>query len=148
VPTAKQKNKKKKNISMNSEKRNWKKKNEMKMNWNTMMPLNQSRDFFFCYIISLKWLLQITLICKHDMNKLWNALKRNCFIKILPLKMSLIVTGRYDFRISKFFVNGVKIWIIWNDYFMYNNKVTTTWIQISCQNWNAFFSNASHQIMI
>ena len=29
-----------------------------------------------------------------------------------------------------------------------SNKVTTTWIQISRQNWNGFFSNASHQIMI
>ena len=28
------------------------------------------------------------------------------------------------------------------------NKITTTWIQISRQNWNGFFSNASHQIMI
>ena len=28
------------------------------------------------------------------------------------------------------------------------NKITTTWIQISCQNWNGFLSNASHQIMI
>ena len=27
------------------------------------------------------------------------------------------------------------------------NKITTTWIQISHQNWNGFFSNASHQIM-
>ena len=28
------------------------------------------------------------------------------------------------------------------------NKITTTWIQISCQNWNGLFSNAySHQIM-
>ena len=27
------------------------KKNEMKMNWNTMMPLNQSRDFF-SFVIS------------------------------------------------------------------------------------------------
>ena len=26
------------------------------------------------------------------------------------------------------------------------NKITTTWIQISRQNWNGFFSNASHQI--
>ena len=25
-------------------------------------------------------------------------------------------------------------------------KITTTWIQISLQNWNGFFSNASHQI--
>ena len=28
------------------------------------------------------------------------------------------------------------------------NKINTTWIQISRQNWNGFFSNASHQIMI
>ena len=28
------------------------------------------------------------------------------------------------------------------------NKITTTWIQISRQNWNGFFSNASYQIMI
>ena len=28
------------------------------------------------------------------------------------------------------------------------NKITKTWIQISHQNWNGFFSNASHQIMI
>ena len=28
------------------------------------------------------------------------------------------------------------------------NKIATTWIQIYRQNWNAFFSNASHQIMI
>ena len=28
------------------------------------------------------------------------------------------------------------------------NKITTTWIQISRQNWNGVFSNASHQIMI
>ena len=28
------------------------------------------------------------------------------------------------------------------------NKITTTWIQISRQNWNCFFSNTSHQIMI
>ena len=28
------------------------------------------------------------------------------------------------------------------------NKITTTWIQIYHQNWNGFFSNASHQIMI
>ena len=27
------------------------------------------------------------------------------------------------------------------------NKTTTTWIQISSQNWNGFFSNASHQIL-
>ena len=27
------------------------------------------------------------------------------------------------------------------------NKITTTWIQISRQNWNGVFSNASHQIM-
>ena len=28
------------------------------------------------------------------------------------------------------------------------NKITATWIQISRQNWNGFFSNATHQIMI
>ena len=28
------------------------------------------------------------------------------------------------------------------------NKITTTWIQIFRQNWNVFFSNASHWIMI
>ena len=28
------------------------------------------------------------------------------------------------------------------------NKIATTWIQISRQNWNGFFSNISHQIMI
>ena len=28
------------------------------------------------------------------------------------------------------------------------NKITTTWIQISRQNWNGFYSNASQQIMI
>ena len=28
------------------------------------------------------------------------------------------------------------------------NKITTTWIQIHVQNWNWFFSNASHQIII
>ena len=28
------------------------------------------------------------------------------------------------------------------------NKITTNWIQISCQNWNGFFSNISHQRMI
>ena len=28
------------------------------------------------------------------------------------------------------------------------NNITTTWIQISRQNWNGFFSNASHQIKI
>ena len=28
------------------------------------------------------------------------------------------------------------------------SKITTTWIQISCQNWKGFFSNACHQIMI
>ena len=25
------------------------------------------------------------------------------------------------------------------------NKITTTWIQISCQNWNVFFSNGCHK---
>ena len=29
-----------------------------------------------------------------------------------------------------------------------SNKITKTWIQISCQNWNGFFSNISHQMMI
>ena len=28
------------------------------------------------------------------------------------------------------------------------NKITTTWIQISRQNWNGFFSKGSHQIII
>ena len=28
------------------------------------------------------------------------------------------------------------------------NRTTMTWIQISRQNWNSFFSNARHQIMI
>ena len=28
------------------------------------------------------------------------------------------------------------------------NKITTTWIQIFCQNWNGLFSNISHQMMI
>ena len=28
------------------------------------------------------------------------------------------------------------------------NNITTTWIQISRQNWNVFYSNASHQIII
>ena len=28
------------------------------------------------------------------------------------------------------------------------NKITSTWIQIYRQNWDGFFSNASHQIMI
>ena len=33
--------------------------------------------------------------------------------------------------------------------YAYNcNKITRTWIQISRQNWNGFFSNANHQIMI
>ena len=36
-----------------------------------------------------------------------------------------------------------------NPLHMYScNKITQTWIQISCQNWNGFFSNISHQIMI
>ena len=111
MPTAKQKNKKKKNIyefRREIEKKKW---NENELKYYDAIKSIQ-RFFLLLYHI-FKWLLQITLICKHDMNKLWNALKRNCFIKILSLKMSLISQGDiYDFKISQFLVNSVKIWII------------------------------------
>ena len=42
---------------------------------------------------------------------------------------------------------SVGAWSIHLDFYSCN-KITTTQIQISCQNWKGFFSNISHQIMI
>ena len=133
VPTAKQKNKKK---YLWIQKRNWKKKwNENELKYYDAIKSIQ-RFFLLLYHI-FKWLLQITLICKHDMNKLWNALKRNCFIKILPLKMSLITQGdmTLEYANSLLMVSKSGQFAI-----MYSgNEINTTWIQIFRQDWNGFF---------
>ena len=60
-------------------------------------------------------------------------------------KISAFTTTVWKTKSTKFTIE----WHSFESHIWYScNKISTTWIQISRQNWNRFFSSASHQIMM
>ena len=90
----------------------------------------------------------------------WVKLKKILLVKKLSFWPRQIIERKqalYEYRTGRFMNNEDPIKIIvaicLKDLISFSilyscNKITTTQIQISCQNWNGFFSNNSHLRMI
>ena len=83
---------------------------------------------------------------------LWNSITGISMCQLLYNETQLTF---YDFRHNNSFQCQASFVIYWQAsggllaIRLYScNKITTTWIQIFRQNWNGFFSNISHQMMI
>ena len=85
--------------------------------------------------------------------KIWQLLMIFClkllwgFLRCKSVKFDSISSDYFQYMIV-FVISNQKMIFIWMTNCYSCNKITKTWIQISRQNWNGYFSNASHQIMI
>ena len=106
-------------------------------------------------VSDIKKIEKSSLSIYRDVHGLWNSNWKYYFSVIdLVLPYNETQLTFYDFRHNSFQCQAsfVTYWQASGGLLairLYScNKITTTWIQIFRQNWNGFFSNISHQMMI
>ena len=107
-----------------------------------LAPNPWRRHYWDCHsfrFFSWNWLCHVVSIKKPDNLHIMENFRGKYIHIILFLPM---MTFRYNFILASFFIR-----LIFVAFYSCNNIITTQ-IEISRQNWNAFFSNISHQMMI